>query len=212
LASGASGNKASTTFGHFDYWIVHLDDTGNYVWDRTFGGSDWDLGYDVQQTLDGGFILAGNSKSAAGGNKSSPLLHSSDAWLIRLDPSGQKLWEQTYDGIHQIGPARLCQTRDGGYLLSAGFDSVDRGYELIVMKLSTDPVLMPQLSTVLRPAVSGFALELSGLSNRTYVTEFSTDLQNWSPLVTNQLTSGSVELLDGRPEAGRRFYRARMME
>src|SRR5688572_13277285 len=61
--SGISGDKTQASQGNFDFWIVKLDASGNKSWDKSFGGSDAELMYAVQQTNDGGFILGGASVS-----------------------------------------------------------------------------------------------------------------------------------------------------
>ena len=66
--SSASGNVTGTNHGGNDYWIVRLDSTGNIVWQKLLGGSGDDIANSVQQTADGGYIVAGNSGSSASGD------------------------------------------------------------------------------------------------------------------------------------------------
>jgi len=68
------GNKTAPSYGtnnivDADYWIVKIDRDGNKLWDRSFGGIADDQLWNLRQTRDGGFILAGYSRSPASGNK-----------------------------------------------------------------------------------------------------------------------------------------------
>ncbi|TSA40400.1 MAG: hypothetical protein D4R57_01825 [Verrucomicrobiales bacterium] len=129
------GNKTSTNYGQYDFWVLRLDSTGSKIWEKTFGGSQTEFAGDIQQTKDGGFILAGYSYSEADGNKSSPKLGPIDAWVIRLDSDGNKLWEQTYGGTNGALATRVVQTTNGGFIIGGslwgGFGSWD--YWLIAL-------------------------------------------------------------------------------
>src|SRR5262245_13024598 len=69
--SPISGNKTSTNFGLYDFWVVRTDQSGNILWDRSFGGTSYDWAFCVEQTADEGFILGGDSVSDPSGNKGS---------------------------------------------------------------------------------------------------------------------------------------------
>jgi len=115
--SDTDGNRTSPGFGRNDYWVVRVDAQGHKLWDRAFGGSDQDVLHHLQQTADGGFILAGESYSGTDGNKSSPNRGEVDFWLVRLDANGNKLWDQTYGGTRTDVPLAMQQTADGGFVL-----------------------------------------------------------------------------------------------
>ena len=107
-ASGATGNKTVASFGDVDIWLIRLDGNGNRLWERVYGGSARDeFGGKsaLIETGDGGFLVAGNTRSPANtGNKTSPR-HSigSDFWVLKLDSSGLKEWEQTYYNGGTVG-------------------------------------------------------------------------------------------------------------
>jgi hypothetical protein len=76
-----------------------LDANGEKLWDKSFGGDDGDLLLCLTPTRDGGFLLGGGSVSGVSGNKTTPSFNSDDAWIVRLDSNGNKLWDRTYGGI-----------------------------------------------------------------------------------------------------------------
>jgi hypothetical protein len=117
--SGISGDKsqANKTQGFDDYWVVKLDANGNKSWDKTLGGSSQDDLWYLQQTLDGGYILGGTTDSGISGDKSQASQGSYDYWVVKLDASGNKMWDKTFGGSLGDGLHSLHQTSDGGYIL-----------------------------------------------------------------------------------------------
>jgi len=147
----ADGNKTSTNFGGVDYWVLRLDADGNKVWEKTFGGAAGDGLTQVQQTMDGGFILTGWSYSGPSGNKTSPHYGSGDYWIVRLDASGNKLWEQSAGGNYSEGWNNLIQMADGGWLVgghsfgSSGGTKTSSGYgqsDYWLVRLSANGALL----------------------------------------------------------------------
>jgi hypothetical protein len=82
------------------------------MWSRTYGGTDWDSGYSVVQTEDGGYAIAGRTNSFGAG--------SADAWLVKTDADGITQWNQTYGGTNSEFGRSVAQTSDGGSAI-AGF-------------------------------------------------------------------------------------------
>jgi hypothetical protein len=93
-----------------DVLLVKTDASGNAVWDKTFGRTWTDRGRSVQQTLDGGFIIAGDGCQEGE--------FYTDVLLIKTDPDGNKVWDKTFG---EFGRDEYCfsvrQTADSGYIV-----------------------------------------------------------------------------------------------
>jgi len=89
------------------------------LWTKTYGGTGADVGYSVQQTSDGGFIIAGYTSSFGAG--------SNDVWLIKTDASGDTLWTRTFGGSESDVGNSVCQTAEGGYIIAGKTASFGAG-------------------------------------------------------------------------------------
>ncbi|HTI69873.1 MAG TPA: chitobiase/beta-hexosaminidase C-terminal domain-containing protein, partial [Candidatus Limnocylindria bacterium] len=117
--SGPDGNRRTTGFGGMDYWVVKTDSEGKWQWEGVYGGSNDEVLIGLQQTDDGGFLLAGYSASPASGNKSTAAMGGTgaDLWVVKIGSSGVKEWDQTLGGtLHESGGA-VFPLPDGGFLL-----------------------------------------------------------------------------------------------
>ena len=125
--SPPSGSKTSPVYGDLDFWLVRLDANGNQLWDRSYGGSGLEALTALQVTADNGFILAGNTKSPISGNKTTPTYGFYDLWVVRLNASGDKLWDQTVGGNDYDYCMAVQQSFDGGFLVGAQTYSLGGG-------------------------------------------------------------------------------------
>ncbi len=120
----ASTNGAVTeNHGDSDYWVVKLNSTGNISWQKSFGGSYHDEARSIQQTSDGGYIVAGYSESTDGdvtGNHGD-----SDYWVVKLNSTGNILWQKSLGGSDDDEANSIQQTSDGGYIVAGYSQSTD---------------------------------------------------------------------------------------
>ena len=97
-----------------DVYLIKTDHNGNLVWEKEFGGDLTDIGYSVEQTSDGGYIISGFTASFEDED-------SGAVYLIKTDADGNKAWEKTFEGTSGLtNIISVHQTSDGGYIISAG--------------------------------------------------------------------------------------------
>jgi hypothetical protein len=120
--SFSNDGDVSGNHGGFDYWIAKLDAFGNIQWQKCLGGSYNDLATTIQQTTDGGFVVAGYTQSNDGdvsGNHYDNYV-TDDYWIVKLDVSGNIQWQKCLGGSYTDRAYSIQQTADGGFVV-AGF-------------------------------------------------------------------------------------------
>ena len=117
------GDSNNPDFYNPDYWIVKLNDIGDIQWQRTLGGLNWDEAQSIQQTYDGGYIVAGTSSSNnidVTGNHGSY-----DYWVVKLDSTGATQWQKAMGGSNYDYSYSIQQTRDSGYIVAGWSQSTN---------------------------------------------------------------------------------------
>jgi hypothetical protein len=109
IVSGYTGSYDPDRAAAF---LMRMNAEGDTLWTRTYGGSDEEIAYSVQQTPDGGFVFTGYTMSFGSGGK--------DLYIVRTDPAGDTLWTRVYGhGGDDLGYS-ILRTPDGGYLIGGG--------------------------------------------------------------------------------------------
>lgn len=123
--TGSTIGDVSGNHGSGDYWVVKLDGSGNIEWQKCLGGNDYDVAQSVQQTSDGGFIVAGYTSSNDGNVSGNNSAYSdyydgyySDYWIVKLDSAGNIEWQKCLGGSYDEYAFSIQQTMEGGYIVA----------------------------------------------------------------------------------------------
>jgi len=97
----------SSNHGQADCYIIKLNSVGNVTWQKSFGGSGFEVANSIQQTSDGGYIFAGATDSNDGDVSGKNGLD--DAWIVKLDKNGAIVWQK-------------CVSASGTYHVASSMD------------------------------------------------------------------------------------------
>ena len=123
-----AGSTSSFGSGYYDLYILKLKSDGSLDWQKTFGGSNNDEAYSIQQTDDGGYIVAGYTEPSGAGHR--------DVYILKLNANGDKVWEKILGGSDDNVAWSVQQTDDGGYIVSGSIYSSDiTSFDVYVLKL-----------------------------------------------------------------------------
>ena len=123
--SSTDGDIIDKTVQENDYWLIKLTMDGSIIWSKTYGGSGEDVGEKVIQTNDGGYAIVGYSMSSDGDASNNEGAH--DNWLLKLDASGNILWEKSFGFSGHDHAYSVIQTEDGGFFITGFLDVTASG-------------------------------------------------------------------------------------
>ena len=92
----SSDLNVSKNNGAADLWVIKITPNGDLIWEKTFGGSSFDVGRSINKTQDNGFIISGNSRSADGDVLTNQ--GQNDAWVLKIDVNANLIWQKTIGG------------------------------------------------------------------------------------------------------------------
>ncbi len=114
-----SGDTNSSGAGGWDFWLFKTDANGNMLWNKTYGGALDETCGDMCLASDGGFALAGNTRSFGAGGR--------DVYLVKTDSAGNMMWNRTYGGAGDEYMLNVIRTSDSGYMMSGYTSSFGAG-------------------------------------------------------------------------------------
>jgi hypothetical protein len=121
----ATGVIYTTSGTNAEVYLVKTDANGNAMWTQTYGTVASDVGHCVQQTSDGGYIIAGMYSGHA-------------LWLIKTDSNGIQQWNNVFTSLGIDAAYSVQQTTDGGYILVGGYHYSTIQYDVWLIKTNAN--------------------------------------------------------------------------
>lgn len=126
IITGSSDSQdvdITSNIGAYDYWILNIDENGDIIWRKNFGGSEIDLVYAMTKTLDGNYLIVGDTRSKDINVEN--LIGNADVWAVKFNNSGSILWAKTYGGTQFESARDVVALTDGTFAIAASSRSSD---------------------------------------------------------------------------------------
>ena len=109
--------------GSYDFWVIKISNTGDLVWEKSFGGSEIDEARAISNTADGNYLVVGDTRSA--NIDVSQNRGAADLWMIKINSEGSLIWEKTLGGTSFDVGRSVSKTQDNGFLIAGSSRSSD---------------------------------------------------------------------------------------
>ena len=130
-----SAHTSSFGAGQHDVYLIKINNSGDTLWTRAYGGTSGDYLRAVHQTVDGGYVLVAETFSFGAG--------SADVYLLKTDSLGKVMWTKTYGGSSSDYGYSVKQTFDGGFIIAGFTNSFGAGqFDLYVTKTDMNGVVI----------------------------------------------------------------------
>lgn len=123
------GSTTSSNTSGTDILAIRIDNSGNIIWQKTFGGSSGDNASKIIETQDGNYAIIGSTQSFNA--------QDFDFYLLKIDGSGNKLWDKLYGGSNGDEGYSIAELQDGSLILcgfAVGFGSGNTGRDMFIIK------------------------------------------------------------------------------
>jgi regulation of enolase protein 1 (concanavalin A-like superfamily) len=124
------GNTHSFGSGDSDIWLIKLDSNGTEIWSKFFGGAKYDDARCVRATLDGGYIIAGETESYENS--------SLDIWIIKTDSNGTELWNKTFGGVNDDVCNDIRQISNDKYIIAGHTQSFSNSWDAWIICIDSN--------------------------------------------------------------------------
>ena len=136
----SNDQDVSENNGAADLWLIKINPTGTLLWEKSFGGSSFDVGRSVSKTFDDGFIISGSSRSSDGDLSTNK--GQNDAWVLKVDNEASIEWQHTFGGTDIDFAYDATELLDGSSVIVGESNSSDgdipenKGFtDLLIIKL-----------------------------------------------------------------------------
>lgn len=148
-SSKSQDGDVSSNSGFNDFWVLKISNSGNLIWEKSFGYSGSDNGFSIIQTHDNGYLISGvidvTSSDGQGNNRLSLNRHAGgDYWVIKINSVGILQWSRYFGGTFTDTSYALSETQTGNFIIVGSSDSDDidinnnKGtYDFWVLKISS---------------------------------------------------------------------------
>jgi len=126
-SSNAGMMKSTGNFGGMDFWILKINQNGDILWEKTYGGNEEDQVQEIIEATNGDILIGGGTRSAPSGNKTSNFNGLIDYWLVRLDPFGNLIWEKSFGGSGLEVISGMVENSAGNIMIGGLSDSPAEG-------------------------------------------------------------------------------------
>jgi hypothetical protein len=115
--------NVSQNYGGADVWVIKISPSGELLWEKSFGGSSFDVSRSVKTTQDNGFLISGSSRSSDGDLTKNQ--GQNDAWVFKIDSEGSLIWQKSIGGSTIDYAYDVTELNDNSIITVGESESVD---------------------------------------------------------------------------------------
>ncbi len=129
--SGSNDGDVSGNHGGGDFYLIKADTSGQIIWSKTYGGSDYETvssylhSKSIALTSDGGCVLVGGSSSSDGDVSGTP--DYTDLWVVKIDSAGSVEWNKLYGSSSMFDVAMSVVEDNDGNIVVLGYNGTNDG-------------------------------------------------------------------------------------